>query len=271
MAGRIFDVLAVWQLIVSFIALSLIASATYILNDIWDVADDRRHWSKRNRPLASGRLPMAVGFAAVPIGLAAGFALGAVAGPKVVLMLACYTVLTLFYSFYVKRVVLLDALTLALLFTLRLAVGTVAVAAKASPWLFVFSIFLFTSLALAKRHTEIARAIERGTARINGRGYFAADLPLVLAAGVAAGTSALLVLVFYIINDAFQQTFYGDVAWLWGFPVALSIIVGRIWVACQRGELQDDPVVFALTDRLALAAGSGLSVCFVLAWAGLAA
>ncbi len=271
LAGRIFDVLAVWQLIVSFIALSLIASATYILNDIWDVADDRRHWSKRNRPLASGRLPMAVGFAAVPIGLAAGFALGAVAGPKVVLMLACYTVLTLFYSFYVKRVVLLDALTLALLFTLRLAVGTVAVAAKASPWLFVFSIFLFTSLALAKRHTEIARAIERGTARINGRGYFAADLPLVLAAGVAAGTSALLVLVFYIINDAFQQTFYGDVAWLWGFPVALSIIVGRIWVACQRGELQDDPVVFALTDRLALAAGSGLSVCFVLAWAGLAA
>ena len=77
--------------------------------------------------------------------------------------------------------------------------------------------------------------------------------------------------MFYIINDAFQQTFYGDVAWLWGFPVALSIIVGRIWVACQRGELQDDPVVFALTDRLALAAGSGLSVCFVLAWAGLAA
>ncbi|TXN76093.1 UbiA family prenyltransferase [Methylobacterium sp. WL18] len=271
LAGRFLDPFALWQLAVSFLALSLIASATYILNDIWDVADDRRHWSKRNRPLASGRLPIVYGLAAVPVGLAAGFLLGALAGAKVVLMLAAYTGLTLGYSFYLKRVVLLDALTLAGLFTLRLAVGTAAVAAVASPWLFVFSMFLFASLALAKRHTEIARAIERGTTRISGRGYMAADLPLVLAAGLAAGTSALLILVFYIIDDAFKQTFYGDVAWLWGFPLALAIILGRIWVACQRGELQDDPVVFALTDRLALAAGTALSVCFVLAWAGVSA
>ncbi|WCS23811.1 UbiA family prenyltransferase [Methylobacterium sp. NMS14P] len=268
LAGRIFEPGALFQLVISFLALSLIASATYILNDIWDVADDRRHWSKKNRPLASGRLPMVYGFAAVPAGLAAGFLLGTLAGGKVVLALAAYTGLTLAYSFYLKRVVLLDALTLACLFTIRLAVGTAAVAAIASPWLFVFSMFLFASLALAKRHTEIARAIARESGRIGGRGYQSVDLPLVLAAGVAAGTSALLILVFYVIDDAFKQTFYGDVAWLWGFPLALSIILGRIWVACQRGELQDDPVVFALTDRLALAAGTALSVCFVLAWAG---
>lgn len=268
LANRFLDPSALGSLAISFVALCLIASATYILNDIWDVADDRRHWSKKNRPLASGQFPIVYGLAAVPAGLGAGFLLGALAGPKVVLTLAAYTGLTLAYSFYLKRVVLLDALTLASLFTIRLAVGTAAVEAIASPWLFVFSMFLFTSLALAKRHTEIARATARGAAQINGRGYLAVDLPLVLAAGVAAGTSALLILVFYVIDDAFKQTFYGDVAWLWGFPLALSIILGRIWVACQRGTLQDDPVVFALTDRLALTAGSALAMCFVLAWAG---
>lgn len=269
LAGRFFDVSALWQLGLSFAALCLIASATYILNDIWDVADDRRHWSKKNRPLASGRLPMIYGFAAIPVGLATGFLLGALAGPKVVLMLAVYTALTLAYSFFLKRVVLLDALTLASLFTIRLAVGVAAVSAVASPWLFVFSMFLFSSLALAKRHTEIARAVARDTTRINGRGYVGADLPLVLAAGIAAGTSALLILVFYIIDDAFKQTFYGDVAWLWGFPLTLSIVLGRVWVACQRGELQDDPVVFALTDRLSLAAGAALGACFLLALTGI--
>jgi 4-hydroxybenzoate polyprenyltransferase len=266
LSGHFLEPYGLWQLAISFLALSLIASATYILNDIWDVADDRRHWTKKNRPLASGRLPLVYGLAAVPAGLTAGFALGALAGSKVVLMLAVYTGLTLAYSFYLKRVVLLDALTLAGLFTIRLAVGTAAVAAVASPWLFVFSMFLFASLALAKRHTEIAGAIARGTPKIGGRGYIAADLPLVLAAGIAAGTSALLILVFYVIDDAFKQTFYGNAAWLWGFPLALSIILGRVWVACQRGELHDDPVVFALTDRLALMAGTALSFCFLLAW-----
>ena len=144
--------------VAAFMAINLVASATYIINDTVDLADDRRHWSKRKRPLASGELPLLLGAAAVPLGLAAGFALAAAAGPAVVLATAAYLVCTLAYSLQLKRVPILDGFTLASLFTLRLGIGIVASGAPPSPWLLVFSMFLFASLSLAKRHTESGTA-----------------------------------------------------------------------------------------------------------------
>jgi 4-hydroxybenzoate polyprenyltransferase len=253
----------------AFMAINLVASASYIINDTVDLADDRRHWSKRERPLASGRLPLVLGAAAVPLGLAAGFALAAAAGPAVVLAIIAYLVCTLAYSLQLKRVPILDGFALASLFTLRLGIGIVASGAPPSPWLLVFSMFLFASLSLAKRHTEVARLIARGETEVRGRGYKSVDLPLILAIGIATGMCAVLILVLYIINDAFRQSFYGNTIWLWGFPMVVFLFVCRVWLMCQRGQMNDDPVAFAMRDRASLGLGSVLALCFVAAWSGM--
>jgi 4-hydroxybenzoate polyprenyltransferase len=268
LSGRIFDPAAWPALVLAFLALGLVASATYIVNDAWDIRDDRLHWSKRKRPLASGDLPLGVGIAMVPVGLVAGFALAFAAGLTTAMAVGIYLVLTLTYSFYLKRIIIHDALALASLFTLRLAVGTVAVHAQPSPWLFVFSMFFFLSLALAKRHTEIARVLARGGKVINGRGYRPEDLPLVLSAGISSGIAAVVIMVLYISSDAFRLSFRGDGEWLWGFPPLIFIIVGRIWSVCQRDELDDDPVVFAVKDHQCQAALAAAGICFLFAWFG---
>ncbi|MBR1233287.1 UbiA family prenyltransferase [Bradyrhizobium sp. AUGA SZCCT0182] len=268
LAGLVSHVDAVYATTCAFLALGLVASSTYLVNDIWDLTDDRSHWSKRNRPLASGRLPLATAIAAVPIGLFAGIAVAALAGPATVAVVLLYLAVTLLYSFALKRIPILDGFVLAGLFTLRLGAGIVASGAPPSPWLLVFAMFLFASLSFAKRHTEVARVIERGGTEVRGRGYKSIDLPLIMGIGMATGVAAVLIMVLYIINDAFRQSFYGNTAWLWAFPAILFLFVCRIWLKCGRSELHDDPVAFAVTDRPSLALGGALMVCFGLAWSG---
>ena len=269
LAGLVSHVDAVYATTCAFVALGLVASSTYLVNDIWDLTDDRSHWSKRNRPLASGRLPLAPAIAAVPVGLFAGIAVAALAGPATVAVVLLYLAVTLLYSFVLKRIPILDGFVLAGLFTLRLGAGIVASGAPPSPWLLVFAMFLFASLSFAKRHTEVARVVERGGTEVRGRGYKSIDLPLIMGVGMATGVAAVLIMVLYIINDAFRQSFYGNTAWLWGFPAILFLFVCRIWLKCGRGELHDDPVAFAVTDRPSLALGGTLMVCFGLAWSGM--
>jgi 4-hydroxybenzoate polyprenyltransferase len=207
----------------------------------------------------------------VPIALgliAASFAAAATLGLSSTIMLGIYMATTLGYSFYLKRQPIVDAFTLAFLFTLRLGIGITAVGATPSPWLLVFSMFLFASLSFAKRHTEVARVIERGGTEIRGRGYRIGDLPFILSIGVATGMCSVLILVLYIIDDAFAQSFYGDTVWLWGFPVVLFLFVCRIWLICQRGEMHDDPVAFAIKDRASLGLAAVLGACFLAAWSG---
>lgn len=268
LSGRIVDPATILPLVLAFFALSLTASATYVFNDLWDLQDDRQHWSKRKRPFASGTLSVPAGVIGAVFFLAAGLGLALAAGTAVLQWVLVYVVITLTYSFWLKRKVIHDALTLASLFTLRLVVGMVAVAAEPSPWLFVFAMFIFTSLAFAKRHTEIARVIEKGGYWIAGRGYRASDLPLVLAAGIACSIGAVVIMVLYIIEDAHQQTFIQNGNWLWGLPVLVFLITSRIWVVCQRGLLDDDPVVFAVKDRVCMAYSAMTAVCFAFAWFG---
>jgi len=269
LGGLVSHVDALYATACAFVALGLVASSTYLVNDIWDLTDDRSHWSKRNRPLASGRLPLAPALAAIPIGLIAGIAAAALAGPATVAVVLLYLAVTLLYSFSLKRIPILDGFVLASLFTLRLGAGIVASGAPPSPWLLVFAMFLFASLSFAKRHTEVARVVERGGTEVRGRGYKSIDLPLIMGIGMATGVAAVLIMVLYIINDAFRQSFYGNTAWLWGFPAILFLFVCRIWLKCGRSELHDDPVAFAVTDRPSLALGGALMVCFGLAWSGM--
>ncbi|MFN3312629.1 MAG: UbiA family prenyltransferase [Hyphomonas sp.] len=268
LSGRIVDSSTILPLVFAFFALSLTASATYVFNDLWDLNDDRQHWSKRKRPFASGTLSLPAGIIGAFFFLAAGLGLAFAAGLAVLQWVVLYVVITLTYSFWLKRKVIHDALTLAILFTLRLVVGMVAVAAEPSPWLFVFAMFIFTSLAFAKRHTEIARVIEKGGFWIAGRGYRASDLPLVLAAGISCSIAAVVIMVLYIIEDAHQQTFIQNGNWLWGLPILVFLITSRIWIVCQRGLLDDDPIVFAVKDRVCMVYSGMTSVCFAFAWFG---
>ena len=268
LGGRLDEVPIIFSTLTAFVALGLVASATYLINDILDAPDDRRHWSKRERPIAAGRLPVSAAAAVAAIGLVAGLSVAASVSWSAVAILLAYVALTLAYSLGLKRIPLVDGHVLAILFTLRLALGVAAAAVPPSSWLFVFSLFLFSSLTFAKRYTELVRSeVGRGEV-IFGRGYRAEDTPLVLAIGVAAGLGAVLIMVLYIIEDAFRQSFYGNTLFLWGFPPLIFLIVGRIWLVTVRGEMNDDPVKFLLHDRPSQTVLLTLAVCFGFAWLG---
>jgi 4-hydroxybenzoate polyprenyltransferase len=268
LGGKLDEFGALLATVVVFLAMGLVASSTYILNDIFDVADDRRHWSKRNRPIARGELSASFAAGWSGAGLATGFALAAAVSWPALAALLSYVALTLAYSLGLKRLPLIDGVVLATQYTLRLVLGVAAAQVPPSPWLFVFSMFLFMSLSLAKRHTELGRAhAARGTA-IAGRGYRPEDAPLVLAVGIAAGIAAVVIIILYIIEDAFRQSFYGRTLWLWGFPPLVFLLICRVWLVTARGEMNDDPVRFMLADRASQGVLAVLVACFALAWLG---
>jgi 4-hydroxybenzoate polyprenyltransferase/phosphoserine phosphatase len=268
LSGTIFDIETLINCALAFLALGLIALGTYLVNDLLDINHDRRHWSKRFRPIAAGDLPIGMAVAAAAVSIVAGLAIGVFVSLGVLGGLLAYLVLTLAYSIHIKRVAILDVVVLATLFTLRLAIGIAAADVFPSPWLLVFSMGLFTSLSIAKRYTEIQRTAAKGDTVVPGRGYIAADAPLVLGLGLATGTASVLVLVLFLIFDAFQRDIYTNPHWLWLFPIIIFLWIGRIWLISQRGELNDDPVVFALKDRQSLVLGVLMAAAFALAWLG---
>jgi 4-hydroxybenzoate polyprenyltransferase len=268
LSGRFTMPSEVGETVLAFLALTCVASGTYILNDIWDVADDRAHWSKKERGIASGRVSAATALGLALLLIPAGLALTAAISWATCVVLVLYLALTLAYSLRVKAVPFLDGFTLATLFTIRLGLGVVAANAPPSPWLFVFSMFLFSSLSYAKRYTEISRAIERKAAGLSSRGYRAADAPMVLAVGLAAGVGAVLIMVLYIVEEAFRSSFYGTTAALWGFPPLVFLFIIRIWLVSVRGEMMDDPVAFAIRDKASIGLLGLLLVCFATAWLG---
>lgn len=265
LAGKFADAAAWTDAGLAFIAIGFLASATYLINDLSDLADDRRHWTKRNRPLASGQMPIPVALVLVPVLLAAATALGAVLGPAGFAVLALYGATTLLYSLKLKQIPIVDVMTLASLFTLRLLLGVTAIGAALSPWLFVFSMALFFSISLAKRHVEVVRMRAHGMEQMAGRGYDTRDEPFLLTLGVGSGLSSVVLLSLYLSADAFRAAHYGAPQFLWFAPAVILLWLSRIWLLSQRGELDDDPVAFALRDRPSLMLGGVLGLAFLAA------
>ena len=265
LAGVLLDLNAWLACTLGFVAMGVTASATYLLNDLMDLQEDRRHWSKRNRALASGTIGIPAATLASIFLLGAGFGLAMLAGglPTLALVLL-YCAATLTYSLYLKRVPLLDVTVLAGLFTLRLAVGAVIVDVRLSAWLMVFSMFLFFSLALAKRSIELTRTISRGSAitAMHGRGYVPADAPFVSTLGVSSALTAVAIMVLYLIHEAFPSALYSHPEVLWAAPVLIGLWLGRIWLLCTRGQLNDDPVQFTVHDRVSILLGAGVMCSF---------
>lgn len=266
LAGPLATVADLGHALLAFVAMGLLASAGYLVNDLLDLEADRRHPSKRARPLAAGTLPLRAGLAAVPILLLAAAFLAALLPAAFAPAAVAYLVLTLAYSLRLKRVPLLDVLVLAGLFTIRVLAGAEVIAAPLSYWLLTFAMFLFLSLALVKRHAELAQLATAGGHELVDRGYGTADLPLLLAAGLANGVAATVIFVVYLVAEQFPRAIYARPGWLWlVFPILLLWLL-RTWRLTLHGRMDQDPVLFALTDRPSLAMGAAVLACLLLAW-----
>jgi 4-hydroxybenzoate polyprenyltransferase/phosphoserine phosphatase len=244
-------------------AFSLCASAGYVFNDLLDLEADRTHRTKRNRPLASGALPVLYGPPLFVALLGGAFALGALlsSGPFLI-MLAVYFVATLTYSFYLKRLTLLDVLVLAWLYTHRIISGGLATEVPLSAWLLAFSMFLFLSLAFVKRFVELSALTEEGV--IKHRDYMRSDTPLVASMGTASGYIAVLVFSLYVEQGA-REAAYAEPLFLWFSVPVLLYWISRIWLLAGRGQMEDDPVKFALRDKVSLTCGAVLVMLAVAA------
>ncbi len=235
-------------MLLAFLCFSLAASATYIANDLWDLGNDRKHPRKRLRPFASGALPIGAGVGAAVLLLGTSFALALLVKPAFAAMLLAYVVLTTAYSWFLKERVLVDVLVLSLLYTMRIVTGSVAVGIHTSSWLLAFSLFLFLSLALVKRCSELQLLQTRGQASAHGRDYRVVDLAVLWPMGLASALSAVVVLGLFI-NAPETQARYASPALLWGLVALMIYWLGRLWIKTARGEMDDDPVLYALKDR----------------------
>ncbi|NOJ78119.1 UbiA family prenyltransferase [Myxococcus xanthus] len=251
------------QALLAFTAFSLCASSVYVLNDLLDLDSDRRHPTKKQRPFAACTLPVSTGVMLAPVLLLAGAAVCLLLPPAFSALLGTYYVLTLAYSLRLKQVVMLDVLVLAGLYTVRIFGGALAVDVPTSSWLMMFSMFLFLSLALVKRLSEVRRLRQSNETSAHGRGYLAQDYEQLASLGAASGQVSVLVLALYITSDE-VTALYAHPERLWLICPVMLYWVGRVWLLAHRGLVNEDPLVFALRDRVSYAVGL---VCALVLWA----
>ncbi|WP_454692331.1 UbiA family prenyltransferase [Achromobacter aloeverae] len=265
-AHRVLDIQLIWYGLMAFVAFSLCASSVYLLNDLLDLQDDRGHRSKRFRPLAAGTLPILHGVLAMPALLLVSVAVSAIFLPwNFLAVLTVYYVLTLAYSLRLKRVVMLDVVTLAMLYTVRVIAGAAAMALPPTFWILAFCVFIFLSLAFVKRYTELRDARQQGKQqKAAGRGYFPSDYELLASLGGSAGYMSVLVLALYI-NDIGRSGLYQRPEWMWATCPLLLFWLSRVWLLAHRGEMHDDPIVFALRDRVSRWVGVLFFIAFSVA------
>ena len=250
--------------LLAVVALSFVASATYLVNDVLDTGHDRRHAGKRARPIAAGDLAVAVALCVAAALAVAGLAIGFLQRTGTGLTLLLYVAITFLYSAVLKAIPIIDVLILSALYVLRIVLGIVAIDSAFSPWLLAFAGSLFLSIALAKRYTEVARygVVDESVA---GRGYSPAHADALRTTGIAAGGAAITLFALYLLQDAVPAALYARVDWLWAIVAVLGVWLARIWLVAARGRLQDDPVDFALQDKVSLALAGVVAAAFLAA------
>jgi 4-hydroxybenzoate polyprenyltransferase/phosphoserine phosphatase len=253
-----------WSGLVAFVSFGTCASSIYLINDLLDLQNDRRHATKCNRPLASGSLPILHALFLIPILLSAVLAMSLWLLPiRFAGMLIIYTLLAAGYSLRIKRVVMLDVITLASLYTLRVLAGVAAMSLIVTFWILAFCLFIFLSLAFLKRYTELRDAHEKHkTEETSGRGYYPCDFDLLATLGGASGYTSVLVLALYI-NEAADGKLYRSPEWMWVACPLLLYWLSRVWLLAHRGQMQHDPIVFALRDRVSW----GIALCLLISFA----
>ncbi len=248
-AHKFADGALLMQALLAFFSFGLCASSVYLLNDLLDLEADRHHLTKRWRPFAAGVLPIWLGVALIPVLLFSSAAIAwGLPGPFQ-LALIIYLLATTAYSFFLKRLALIDVLALAGLYTLRIIAGGAAVGIAPTQWLLAFSMFLFLSLALVKRFSELYEARESNRETAKGRGYYASDLEQIASLGGASGYMSVLVLALYI-NSHDVAVLYSQPNFLWLVCAVLLYWISRVWLLAHRGEMHEDPIVFAIKDHV---------------------
>ena len=238
--------------VLAFLAFGLCASSVYLLNDLLDLDADRQHRTKRHRPLAAGTLPIMHGVLMIPILLFLAFCVALFLPAEFTWVLVSYYGVTLAYSLRLKHSPLTDVVVLAVLYTLRIIAGAAAVSTAPSFWLLAFSMFLFFSLALVKRFAELLGLTgEQQEGIVAARGYRAEDLEGLAQSGISSGYLSVLVLALYI-NSEQVKALYTHPEFIWLLCPLLLYWIGRVWLLARRGEMQEDPVVFAIQDRRSL-------------------
>ena len=247
-----------------FAALSAVASGMYLLNDLLDLPHDRQSGTKRDRPMAAGSLPLrpAIGLAALTVagGLSASFWLSWMSG----LCVLIYLVGSLAYSLWLKRLICADVVALALLYVTRVLAGAAAVSIVPSAWLLAFSLFVFLALAIVKRQVELRAALEHGARAPNGRAYLPEDLPVMTALGAANGIASVVVLALYLQSPEMSGR-YDRPELLWSICPLLLYWLGRMTLLASRGQVDADPVAFAMRDRASWLIGTGILTAFLTA------
>ncbi|MEX0739499.1 MAG: UbiA family prenyltransferase [Pseudohongiella sp.] len=262
-AHQVSDLNTWLSLTLAFVAFSLCASAVYITNDLLDLESDRLHPRKRFRPFASGLLPAWQGVLLMPVLLAAGLAMAFLVSVAFVQWLLLYLALTCAYSFGLKRLMLVDCLTLAMLYTLRIIAGTAAASLDLSFWLLAESVFLFLSLAFVKRYAELALQSQSGADKAHGRGYYISDAPLIQTLGVTSGYVAVVVLALYLNSNEVLEL-YRNPTLVWAAIPFMLFWISWMWMQASRGNMHDDPLVFAVKDKASLLAGLGFAMVLVI-------
>jgi len=233
--------------VLAFAFFSLCASSIYIFNDLVDLESDRNHESKKYRALAAGNIQLRTAFF-----LGGGMLITAFVGAFVCLPgrfflgMGLYAVITTLYSFFLKKMMLMDVVILAILYTMRIIIGGEAIAVEISFWLLTFSLFIFLSLAFLKRFVELKYKAPASN-KVSGRGYLPEDLPMVQTMGIASGFISVLLYVVYIDRAAMEH-YHNPNALISGCVVLLYFIC-RIWMRANRGFVSSDPIVAAIKDK----------------------
>ena len=248
LTAHAFNFSAVGEIAAAFTAFGLVASATYLLNDLLDLVADRHHPRKCKRPFAVGDIGLAAGVLVMITMFGIGFSLAAQLSDSFLFTLLAYLALTISYSFYFKTIVLIDVLLLASLYTIRIIAGAYALEVPVSSWLLGFSMFIFLSLALVKRCTELMSMQRLSRDTMKGRNYQVADYSILSAMGVAAGYLSVLVLALFISSpESVGKYTYPDLLWL--LCPLMAYWVSQLWLKTSRGEMHDDPLIFSLKDQ----------------------
>jgi 4-hydroxybenzoate polyprenyltransferase len=249
----------------AFFSFCFIASATYIFNDLLDLESDRVHLNKRKRAFAAGDLSVAAGVAISVMLATISLVTAAYLPLRFLVFLLFYLVTTVAYSSVLKRIVLVDVIILSGLYTVRMVAGAAATYTPISPWLAAFSIFFFLSLAMVKRFSELQNLHERGVTPGNARGYLLSDIEQLRSFGTSSAYASIVIFALYI-NGHDVAELYHHPGRMWLVTPLLILWISRVWLLASRGELHEDPVVFALTDRMSLLLGLGV---LLIAWSAL--
>lgn len=247
LAGHAFTAGTLYQSIAAFVAFSLCASSAYLLNDALDAHDDRLHPTKRFRPIAAGTLPLPLALAASPLLALSAVAVCLQTTPLLMAMVLVYLASTLAYSFSLKRLLMIDIVTLAMLYTMRILGGSAATGIAPSFWLLAFSFFIFLSLALLKRYSELFNLHRAGKEKTNGRSYTTADKAPVGVMGVASAFMSVLIFMLYF-NSNNVLLLYPHAQALLGIVPLLVLWLGRLWILAARGQVNEDPVLYVSKD-----------------------